>query len=83
LKKTSPNFHIDKITAPLFIVHGRKDYNVRIEQAETLMDALDDKDIPYEVLIKKEEGHGFVLEENKIELYSRMKTFFNENLAKD
>lgn len=83
LKKTSPNFHIDKIKAPLFIVHGRKDYNVRIEQAETLMDALDKKNIPYEVLIKKEEGHGFVLEENRIELYSRMQTFFNENLAKN
>ena len=83
LKKTSPKFHIDKIKAPLFIVHGRRDYNVRIEQAETLMDALDKKDIPYEVLIKREEGHGFVLEENKIELYSRMKTFFNENLAKN
>jgi len=83
LEKTSPKFHIDKIKAPLFIVHGRRDYNVRIEQAETLMDALDKKDIPYEVLIKKEEGHGFVLEENRIELYSRMKTFFNENLAKN
>ena len=83
LKKTSPKFHIDKIKAPLFIVHGRRDFNVRIEQAETLMDALDKKDIPYEVLIKREEGHGFVLEENKIELYSRMKTFFNENLAKN
>ena len=69
LRKTSPSYHIDKIKAPLFIVHGRKDYNVRIEQAETLMDALDEKDIPYEVMIKKEEGHGFVLEENRIELY--------------
>ena len=47
------------------------------------MDALDKKNIPYEVLIKKEEGHGFVLEENRIELYSRMQTFFNENLAKN
>jgi dipeptidyl aminopeptidase/acylaminoacyl peptidase len=83
LEKTSPKFHIDKIKAPLFIVHGRRDYNVRIEQAETLMDALDKKDIPYEVLIKREEGHGFVLEENRIELYSRMKTFFNKNLAKN
>ena len=83
LEKTSPKFHIDKIKAPLFIVHGRRDYNVRIEQAETLMDALDKKDIPYEVLIKREEGHGFVLEENRIELYSRMETFFNENLAKN
>ena len=82
LKKTSPNFHLDKIKAPLFIVHGRRDYNVRVEQAETLMDALDEKNIPYEVLIKREEGHGFTLEENKIELYSRMEEFFEKNLAK-
>ena len=65
LRKTSPRFHIDKITAPLLIVHGRKDYNVRIEQAETLMDALDEKDIPYEVMIKKEEGHNSELRCNE------------------
>ena len=82
LKKTSPNFHLDKIKAPLFIVHGRRDYNVRVEQAETLMDALDEKNIPYEVLIKREEAHGFTLEENKIELYGRMEEFFEKNLAK-
>jgi len=83
LRKTSPSYHIDKIKAPLFIVHGRKDYNVRIEQAETLMKKLDSKDIPYEVMIKKEEGHGFVLEENRIELYQKMGEFFQENLAKN
>jgi dipeptidyl aminopeptidase/acylaminoacyl peptidase len=83
LRKTSPHFHIDKITAPLLIVHGRKDYNVRIEQAETLMDDLDAKNIPYEVMIKKEEGHGFVLEENRIELYQKMGEFFDKNLAKN
>ena len=82
LKKTSPNFHLDKIQAPLLIVHGRRDYNVRIEQAETLMDALDEKNIPYEVLIKKEEGHGFRLEENRVELYTVMEKFFEKNLSK-
>ena len=82
LKKTSPNFHIDKIKAPLLIVHGRRDYNVRIEQAETLMNALDEKNIPYEVLIKKEEGHGFRLEENRVELYTVMEKFFEKNLSK-
>ena len=81
-KKTSPNFHIDKIKAPLLIVHGRRDYNVRIEQAETLMNALDEKNIPYEVLIKKEEGHGFRLEENRVELYTVMEKFFEKNLSK-
>ena len=82
LRKTSPNFHLDNIQAPLLIVHGRRDYNVRIEQAETLMNALDKKNIPYEVLIKKEEGHGFRLEENKVELYTVMEKFFEKNLSK-
>ena len=63
-------------------VHGRRDYNVRIEQAETLMDALDEKGIPYESLIKREEGHGFTLYENNVELYTRMQAFFKEHLAK-
>jgi dipeptidyl aminopeptidase/acylaminoacyl peptidase len=46
------------------------------------MDDLDAKNIPYEVMIKKEEGHGFVLEENRIELYQKMGEFFDKNLAK-
>ena len=41
------------------------------------------KNIPYEVMIKKEEGHGFVLEENRIELYQKMGEFFDKNLAKN
>ena len=82
IKKTSPRYHIDKIQAPLFIVHGRRDYNVRVEQAETLMEALDEKGIPYESLIKREEGHGFTLYENNVELYTRMQAFFEEHLAK-
>ncbi|MAR96136.1 MAG: hypothetical protein CMG17_00655 [Candidatus Marinimicrobia bacterium] len=81
LEKTSPKYHIDKIQAPLFIVHGRKDYNVRVEQAETLMEALDEKGIPYEAMIKREEGHGFTLYENKVDLYTQMKRFFKENLS--
>ena len=82
LKKTNPKYHIDKIQAPLFIVHGRRDYNVRVEQAETLMEALDERDIPYEVMIKREEGHGFTLYENNVELYTKMQAFFKEHLAK-
>ena len=48
----------------------------------TLMEALDEKGIPYESLIKREEGHGFTLYENNVELYTRMQAFFKEHLAK-
>ena len=63
----------------------REEYEVSeddTQQAETLMDALDKKNIPYEVLIKKEEGHGFRLEENRVELYTVMEEFFEKNLSK-
>ena len=46
------------------------------QNVETLMDALDAKGIPYESLIKREEGHGFTLYENNVELYTRMQAFF-------
>ena len=46
------------------------------------MEALDEKGIPYESLIKREEGHGFTLYENNVELYTRMQAFFKEHLAK-
>ena len=45
------------------------------------MEALDEKGIPYEAMIKREEGHGFTLYENKVDLYTQMKRFFKENLS--
>jgi len=82
LEATSPINNLDGLEIPLFIVHGRRDPRVPIAQADILTRALRRREIDHEVLIKNDEGHGFVKEENNFELYSRLEAFFAEHLGR-
>jgi dipeptidyl aminopeptidase/acylaminoacyl peptidase len=80
LEASSPINNLDGLAVPLFIIHGRRDPRVPIAQAEMLTRALRRREIPFELLIKNDEGHGFVKEENNFELYRRLEAFFAEHL---
>ncbi len=80
MRRVSPLYHVDKIKAPLMIVHGRRDPRVVMQHADDLRDELDDQNKPYVWLVQSREGHGFRKEENVIDLYKRMDKFLKENL---
>ncbi len=80
-EQTSPINHVDKIQAPIFVVHGERDPRVEIKHAKVLIRELKKHDKEYEVLIKEKEGHGFRKEENNLELYAQMDAFFKRYLA--
>lgn len=83
MKRMSPLAHVDKIKAPLMIVHGKKDPRVVEEHANALRDALEDRGIELsddEWIMKVNEGHGFRKEENRIELYTKMEKFLKKHL---
>lgn len=82
LKNRSPAYNVDKIKAAIFLVHGGKDQRVPIEQAEFLMEQLDKRNYPYELMIKEKEGHGFYKEEHRLELYQRMLKFLDKHIGK-
>ncbi|NIW23916.1 MAG: prolyl oligopeptidase family serine peptidase [Gammaproteobacteria bacterium] len=82
LEATSPVNNLDGLEVPLLIVHGRRDPRVPIAQADMLTRALRRREIEHELLIKNDEGHGFVKEENNFELYSRLEAFFAEHLGR-
>jgi dipeptidyl aminopeptidase/acylaminoacyl peptidase len=82
LKARSPAYNVDKIKAGLFLVHGGKDQRVPIEQAEFLMEQLDKRNYPYELMVKEKEGHGFYKEEHRLELYQRMLSFLDKYIGK-
>ena len=75
LKAYSPVNYLERIQAPIFIVHGTRDARVPIDQAKRLRSGLIKENKDYEWLIKKDEGHGFKKMKNKIELYTRMDEF--------
>ncbi len=81
LAEASPINHVDKIKAPIFIVHGRKDPRVKYEHATRLRKEMEEHNKPYEWMVKDNEGHGFAKEENRIELYTAMEKFFDKHIG--
>lgn len=80
LRKYSPLQNVEKIRAPLLIAHGGEDTIVDVAHSRRLASALKKQGNRVELLIEKEEGHGFKKEENKFKLYRAMERFLKENL---
>lgn len=70
LRTRSPVHNLDKLKAPVFIVHGGEDFRVDIEHAYRLRKGLEKLGKPYEWLVKPKEGHGFYKDvESKLHRY--------------
>jgi len=80
LRARSPINHLDRLKAPLLIVHGAKDVRVPIQQAEALRTRLETLDKDYEWLVKPNEGHGFYDSDNRIDLYETMLDFLGQHI---
>jgi dipeptidyl aminopeptidase/acylaminoacyl peptidase len=83
LRARSPLHNLEKLKAPVFIVHGGMDHRVDVEHAYRLRDRMDELGKPYEWLLKPKEGHGFYRPENRLELYERMLTFLDKYIGSD
>jgi dipeptidyl aminopeptidase/acylaminoacyl peptidase len=77
---TSPVNFADRIRAPLLMAYGRNDPRVRIDQAYDIERALKRSKVPYELIIEKDEGHGFRMEEKSIAFYARVDAFLKQHV---
>lgn len=76
LRETSPINFVDRIEAPVMVIHGRLDWRVDIDgQYRPLVRALKAEGKTHVAMVKRFEGHGFFKEQNQIELYSAMQDF--------
>jgi len=80
LKAASPVFHVDKITAPLFIAQGAKDPRVKKSESDQMVEALKKRGVEVPYLVKENEGHGFSNEENRFEFYEKIEPFLAKHL---
>ena len=80
LKATSPVYHVDKIKAPLLIAQGAKDPRVVQAESDQMVEALRNRGIDVEYILKENEGHGFRNEENRFEFYLAMERFLAKHL---
>ncbi|MBB1507128.1 S9 family peptidase [Pseudoalteromonas sp. SG41-1] len=81
LKAFSPSYNIDKLKAPVLIVHGGEDQRAPIEQAESLIAALKKAKHPYIYELLEDEGHGFYKQEHRTRYYQKVLTFLDQHLT--
>lgn len=77
-RAASPINFVDNIKGRLLIVQGLKDPNVSPQNLAVVVNALEQNNIPYEVLTFEDEGHGISKPHNQKSLYTRMVQFFDQ-----
>lgn len=80
LQSISPLTNVAKIRKPLFVVQGLHDPRVPYTEAEQIVKALKEKDVPVWYLLAKDEGHGFAKQPNAEYQFLATILFWQEHL---
>ena len=75
LKMRSPLYLADKIQRPLLIGQGKNDPRVKESEAEQMVTAMEEKNIPVTYVLFPDEGHGFARPENRLAFYAVTEAF--------
>jgi dipeptidyl aminopeptidase/acylaminoacyl peptidase len=81
LEQASPLNRVDDIRAPLFVIHGANDPRVPLSEAEQIVDALAKRDVPCELLVYADEGHGLAKRVNRLDAYPKAFAFLAKHLS--
>lgn len=77
---TSPALNADKIRTPLRVAQGARDPCVNKSESDQIVQALRDRSVEVQYIVKDNEGHGFANEENRFEFYAAMEAFLARHL---
>lgn len=80
LAATSPALHADKIKVPLFVAQGANDPRVNKAESDQMVEALRQRGVVVEYMVKDNEGHGFHNQENRFDFYRAMERFLEAHL---
>lgn len=81
LASASPLRHVEAMVAPLFVIHGRNDPRVPLSEAEQLVAALRARQVPCELAVYDDEGHGLARLTNRLDAYPRAVAFLDAVLG--
>jgi len=80
LHEVSPLTHVERIRAPLLLVHGANDPRVPVSEAEQLHRTLVERGVPCELVVYPDEGHGLQKLGNRLDAYPKMVEFLERHL---
>jgi len=64
----------------VLMAYGGNDRRVPLVHGEKMRDALSARDVPVEWVVYSGEGHGFLLEANRFDFYTRVARFLDVHL---
>ena len=64
LEKIAPRNKVDKIKVPLFVVQGKNDPRVPVQESTDMVEVIQKKGTPAWYLVADDEGHGFKKKKN-------------------
>ncbi|MDB4897487.1 MAG: peptidase prolyl oligopeptidase active site region, partial [Firmicutes bacterium] len=79
-REISPIWHVDKIRAPLFVIHGANDPRVPIGEADQIVAAVKQNGGIVEYLRFEDEGHGLVKLANRLQTYPAVADFLDRHV---
>ncbi|WP_372014252.1 S9 family peptidase [Pseudoxanthomonas sp. 10H] len=78
----SPAYGVDRLRAPVMLVHGEKDVRVPIKNMNFLIGKMEQAGKkPELVVVEPKEGHGFRDLDNNVNLYTKMLAFFDKHIG--
>jgi dipeptidyl aminopeptidase/acylaminoacyl peptidase len=80
LRAISPLYQVERIKAPVLVMHGMSDPVVPPNQSTRLIAELKRLNLPHEELLKPGEGHGFTGYRNRVELFKRIEAFLAKHM---
>ena len=80
LVQLSPASHVDKIRAPLMVIHGANDIRVPVYEAEQLVQRLRELGREAKALILPDEGHVITKVENRVKVYTEVIKFILQHV---
>jgi len=81
LIERSPLTHVDKISRPLLIGQGANDPRVKQAEADQIVKAMKQKNIPVTYVLYPDEGHGFARPENRMSFNGVTEAFLAQHLG--
>ena len=83
LESISPITHVDRILAPLMVIHGANDPRVPVFEADAMVAALRSRGAEIEYLRYEDEGHGLAKAKNRAVAWPKVVSFFQRHMAVD
>ncbi|HID96264.1 MAG TPA: S9 family peptidase [Candidatus Latescibacteria bacterium] len=80
LEKISPIHHVEKIKAPLMVIHGANDPRVPRSEADQIVEEIRRRNGVVEYLLFQDEGHGIAKLHNRIKAYTQVADFLDRYL---